>query len=213
MMKNILKHVFIKDSVLFIDGNLVLKGENPIFAKFLKEVYKFAKIKYPKYYKMDPLSKLGFLASEVLLQNQELASYPAERIGIAVNNRASTYLVDCKHQESINHQDKYFPSPANFVYTLPNVMTGEICIRNGFKGENAVFISEIFDAAFMCNYLNTMFAANKSDLMISGFVDADENHYEAFLFLAKNDGKFNAVYAKEIEELYNQLKDKTNIEK
>ena len=67
-MSRIIKHIYISNSRFFVDGELVLRGESSIFVKFLKEVYKFAEIKYPKYFKMDALSKLGFVASEVLLQ-------------------------------------------------------------------------------------------------------------------------------------------------
>jgi len=201
MMATISKSVFIANSKLFIDGNLVLQGESPIFVKFLKEVYKFAQIKYPKYYKMDALSKLGFVASEVLLQDQNIKEQ-AERVGIVLGNRASTFLVDTKHQETINDKENYFPSPANFVYTLPNVMTGEICIRNGFKGENAVFIMEKFGAKFLTDYLNTIYKADKADVMIGGYVDADEESYEAFLFLTnKNDD----ISVDEIEHLYREM--------
>lgn len=199
MTKNI-KHIYIANSALFINGHLVLKGENSIFVKFLKEIYKFTEIKYPKYFKMDALSKIGFLAAEVLLKEIEKPKV-VERNGIVLENKVSTYLVDSKHQESINDKDNYFPSPANFVYTLPNAMTGEICIRHGFKGENAVFINDSFDADFVVKYLKTFYAADKIDMMIAGFVDADEDHYEAFMFLTdlNNIQKMDAM---EIEELY-----------
>ena len=41
-----IKSVYIAHSALFINGELVLKGENSIFVKFLKEVYKYTGIKY-----------------------------------------------------------------------------------------------------------------------------------------------------------------------
>ena len=205
-MAKIIKHIYIANSHLFVDGNLVLKGENPIFAKFLKEIYKFLQLKYPKYYKMDALSKLGFMASEVLLQDQHIVC-KEERRAIFIGNRSSTFLVDSKHQESINDKGEYFPSPANFVYTLPNVMTGEICIRNHFKGENAVFIMEEFDTVFITNIVNTFFAAKKADVLISGFVNADEDDYEAFLFLTEKDEK-DKIDFKEIERIYQRLNEK-----
>jgi len=182
MTENI-KHIYIANGALLINGQLVLKGENSIFVKFLKEVYKFTEIKYPKYFKMDVLSKLGFLAAEVLMQDM-VKPEMVERNGIVLENKVSTYIVDSKHQESINDKDNYFPSPANFVYTLPNVMTGEICIRHGFKGENAVFINESFDSTFVMKYLKALYEADKTDMMLAGFVDADEDHYEAFMFLS-----------------------------
>ena len=207
MTKNI-RYIYISNSHLFIDGNIVLKGENPIFVKFLKEIYKFLEIKYPKYYKMDTLSKLGFLASEVLLQDQLMTS-SEDRIGIVVGNRASTFLVDSKHQETINDKGNYFPSPANFVYTLPNVMTGEICIRNHFKGENAVFVMEQFDTVFITNMVNMLFKADKVDTLIGGFVNADVDDYEAFLFL--NEKQIDAVLdPHEIKKIYKEIKIQAN---
>ena len=181
-MTNRIKQVYIAHECLIINGHLVLKGENSIFVKFLKEIYRYTEIKYSKYFKMDPLSKLGFLAAEVLLKDIEKIS-AAERVGIVLENKTSTYLVDSKHQESINDKENYFPSPANFVYTLPNVMTGEICIRHGFKGENAVFVNDSFDAEFIVKYLKMLFAADKTDRMIAGYVNADTDDYEAFIFL------------------------------
>ena len=200
-MKTI-KHVLVANSSLFVNNKLVLQSENPIFAKFLKEVYLHQQIKYPKYYKMDILSKLAFITSEVLLKNQEL-DYRPERIGIMLQNSSSTFVVDSKHQQSINNREAYFPSPANFVYTLPNVMTGEICIKNGFKGENVVFIEEKFHATALIDLLNIVFENNKADMMIAGYVEADSDNYKAFMFMVTKDNYKN-LEATELEKIYNK---------
>ena len=42
-----------------------------------------------------------------------------------------------RFQETIQHADSYYPSPALFVYTLPNIVTGEIAIRNKYYGETS----------------------------------------------------------------------------
>lgn len=204
-MKGIIKSIFIYRSHLFVDGNLVLKAENPIFGKFLKEIYNFLEIKYPKYFKMDALSKLGFMASEVLLKDQSI-SENKEKIGIVLGNSSSTFIVDSLHQESINDKENYFPSPANFVYTLPNVMTGEICIRNGFKGENAIFVTKQFDVDFITKYLKMIYKAHKAEMMIGGFVNADEDDYEAFMFLTDKESSEESMDSGEIEEFYSNLK-------
>lgn len=205
-MEENIKHIYIANTALFINGQLVLKGENSIFVKFLKEIYKFSEIKYPKYFKMDILSKLGFLAAEVLMKEVVIPE-AVERNGIVLENKVSTYIVDTKHQESINDKDHYYPSPANFVYTLPNVMTGEICIRHGFKGENAVFINESFDSCFVVKYLKALYEADKTDMMLAGFVDADEDHYEAFMFLSDRKN-LQDIEAKKIDELYQDSRQK-----
>jgi hypothetical protein len=203
-----LKSVYIANSHLFINGDLVLKGENPIFVKFLKEIYKYAELKYPKYFKMDPLSKLGFLCAEVLLKGEKLPNEP-ERIGIVLENKVSTYIVDSKHQESINDKTQYFPSPANFVYTLPNVMTGEICIRNGFKGENAVFVNDAFSPEFISQYIGALYYAKKADYIIGGFVDADEDDYEGFMFVSRRETwseHSHGMIKNEYEKIRNNIK-------
>lgn len=203
-----MRSVYIANSHLFINGKLALKGENPIFVKYLKEVYKYKELKYPKYFKMDPLSKLGFLCAEVLLKEEKLPEQP-ERIGIVLENKVSTYLVDFKHQETINDKSQYFPSPANFVYTLPNVMTGEICIRNGFKGENMVFVNERFSPEFVAQYITALYKADKADFIIGGFVDADDEDYEGFMFVSRRED-WKEECQEAIEKEYNILKQKIN---
>ena len=41
--------------------------------------------------------------------------------------------------------DINYPSPSLFVYTLPNIITGEIAIRNKYKGETSAFLLEEYD--------------------------------------------------------------------
>ncbi len=200
-----LKHVYLSNSSLFVNNKLVLRGENPIFAKFLKEVYLYNLSRYPKFYKMDALSKLAFVASEVLLKDYK-HKHQAEEVGIILQNKSSTIIVDKKHQASISNREEYFPSPANFVYTLPNVMTGEICIRNGFKGENAVFIVPGFDAAFLMNYLQILFDNDKTKMMLGGFVDAGEDYYEAFMFII-DEQNYKEIQADQLYNLYKELKE------
>ena len=203
---NTFKHVYISNSCLFVNNKLVLRGENPIFAKFLKEVYLHNETKYPKFYKMDALSKLAFVASEVLLKNFK-HKHKAEEVGIWLQNKSSTIIVDKKHQKSINDREEYFPSPANFVYTLPNVMTGEICIRNGFKGENAVFVEPGFNPSFLMNYLQILFTNDKAKMMLGGYVDVDEDHYEAFMFIIDG-ANYKEILSDQLKELYKGLKNK-----
>ena len=40
---------------------------------------------------------------------------------------------------------KDFPSPSLFVYTLPNIVAGEIAIRNKYAGETSAFVLEKYD--------------------------------------------------------------------
>ena len=52
----------------------------------------------------------------------------------------ASLCADRNYQETIQDKDNYYPSPALFVYTLPNIVTGEIAIRNNYWGETAFYV-------------------------------------------------------------------------
>ena len=94
---------------------------------------------------MDSLSKLAFLAGDILL-NEELSIEEENNIALVFSNKASSLDTDRKHQESIQNQENYYPSPAVFVYTLPNICIGEISIKHKLYSENSFFIFDSFNA-------------------------------------------------------------------
>lgn len=171
-------------------------------AEFLKSVYKHYQLNYAKFYKMDNLCKLAFLAAELLLKNNPLADhYKKEDIAIIIANSASSMDVDQEHQRSINDKNNYYPSPSAFVYTLPNILIAEIAIKNGIKGENAFFIFNAFNAAFMSEYVNSLLNTGKAKSCIAGWADFYEGHYQAFLYtVEKQSGILNAEHSPEALE-------------
>ena len=118
------------------DGTVVFESAETSLAGFLAEAYQQLGEKYPKFYKMDHLSKLGWLGTEYLLSGAfNKAHYQPEEIGLVLSNANSSLDADIRYLESV----KEMASPALFVYTLPNIVIGEISIRHNFKGENAFF--------------------------------------------------------------------------
>ncbi len=162
----------------------------PVFAEeglnasdFLISLYRYLDINYARFYKMDNLSRLGWLASEVLLKDSfNNEDYQPEDIALVLSNANASLDTDLRYMNSVNDT----PSPSVFVYTLPNIVTGEICIRNGFKGENAFFISEQFDSGFIESYVNDLFDSNVVKACICGWVELLGDDYKAFLFLIEN---------------------------
>jgi hypothetical protein len=147
---------------------------------FLHAAYQFLDIKYPKFYKMDNLSKLGWLGTEVLLKESfDREKYLAEDIGVVLMNASSSLDADIKYFEST----KEIASPALFVYTLPNIVIGEISIKHNFKGESAFFIFEQFDPGFLEQYVTNLFDNNIVQVCICGWVEVLADAYEAVLFL------------------------------
>ena len=106
----------------------------------LKDLYHTCVGDYPKFYKMDPLCKLGFIASELLLEAEAKTEGVARFSGcddraVVFVGRSASLCADRLYQQTIQHADDYFPSPSAFIYTLPNILTGEIAIRNQYHGE------------------------------------------------------------------------------
>ncbi len=160
--------------------------ERETSADFLKSVYKDLKLNYPKFFKMDLFSKLGFIASELLFRND---SIPASTALIFANSNSSLQT-DENYFESMSS----FPSPGLFVYTLPNIMLGEISIRHQLISENCFLIMETFDAELFENQILANIAAEDGAKAVCGWVDLHSDEYDVFLSLISAEGElpFNA---------------------
>ena len=162
----------------------------------LTSLYKQMIGNYPKFYKMDGLSRLGFVASEILLnaekgetdveRREEEGKRLLEERAIIFFNHSSSIASDRNYKESINDKDNYFPSPSIFVYTLPNIVTGEIAIRNHFHGETSFFILPNKDERMMEEILQASCRDAQSKSFLTGWIDyEDERHFEADLKIKK----------------------------
>ena len=172
----------IDKGIVLKDGKLIFENKEPDVAGFLLSIYKHLQLDYPKFYKMDNLSKLGWLASEVLLRdNYQREDYQPEEVGLVLANRNSSLDNDIKYFDSA----KEIASPSLFVYTLPNIVIGEICIRNNFKGEHAFFIQDNFDTDFIEQQVSFLLNNNILQACICGWVDVLEHYYKAVLFLVE----------------------------
>lgn len=181
----------IRNNQIFLNEELLYQDENALtFSDFSKNAYKFKNVGYPKFFKMDNLSKLGFLTSEILLGKCNAGkSLKPEETGVVIVNSSSSLDTDFTYFDSIKDSSNYFPSPSVFVYTLPNIMIGEICIRNKITGESAFFISEKFDPEFIFIYVQQLFELKKIQQCITGWVELMDNKYEAVLyFVEKREG-------------------------
>lgn len=181
----------IKNNEAWIEGKSIFKDEENTIAKdFFKALYKYLGVRYAKFHKMDNLCRLGFLASEILWKTVDRATLKPRRTAIIMANAASSLDTDKRHQISINDVENYYPSPAVFVYTLPNIVIGEISIRNKIQGENSFFIFESFNAKFQEEYIDVLFKTTRTEMCIGGWVDFLDGEYEAFLYVAtKEKGK------------------------
>ncbi|WP_166921479.1 beta-ketoacyl-[acyl-carrier-protein] synthase family protein [Flavobacterium poyangense] len=192
----------IENNEIVLNGTTVFKTEPTNFGDFSKQAYRNFDIQYPKFFKMDALSKLAFLASELLL-SPIITTETENNIALVLANKSSSLDTDVKYQESISNKDDYFPSPAVFVYTLPNICLGEISIRHQLKSENSFFIFDAFNPEFMSNYSNILLHSNKADCVLCGWVEYFNETYKAFLCTIST--QENTKYTNEtINTLYNK---------
>ncbi|MBP6872581.1 MAG: hypothetical protein KBC43_11285 [Bacteroidales bacterium] len=183
----ITRYSAVKPPVLLFNGSIAKEIDFNDPGEYLKTAYRQLNLSYPKFFKMDNLCKLAFLTTEILLKDFDLSSrYASEKTGLIILNSSSSLETDEKHQESISDRNNYFPSPSVFVYTLPNIMTGELAIRHKIKGENSVFITEKPDAEFLHGQVSELFDRGRVNCCIAGWVEAYHEKLTSCLFLVEN---------------------------
>ena len=194
----IYKNKILRNGDLFYeaDGNLPVND-------FLKGVWKHLQVKYPKFYKMDTLSKLGVLGAEILLADRPHLQLSGDKTGVILSNTHSTLETDKAHWNSVCNHDHFYPSPAVFVYTLPNIMIGEISIKHKLFGENALFITERFDVGLLVSHIDLLIRSGKIDAAIGGYVDVSETDYKVMMYWVTNEMKKGIVHdKKELNQLF-----------
>lgn len=140
-------------------------------AGLLNEIYRKYVGDYPKYHKMDALSRLAFLATELLLSRGDVPQDSGR--ATILFNRTSSVVADRCHLGSIAKQGEFYPSPSVFLGTLPNIATGEIAIRHGYTGETSLYITDFRDEALMKKVVSSSFSQGGFRSLICGFVDCE----------------------------------------
>lgn len=168
--------VTIKPGVVESQGTAIFNSSETDFAPFIREAYKHLGENNMKFYKMDNLCKLGYVAAGYLLKD---TNYQPKEIGIILANASASLDTDCRHQAIINKEGDKAASPAVFVYTLPNVVLGEICIRHKIQGENTFFVCQQSDVASLEDYARIVMAKGKLRTCIIGWCELLDGHYQA----------------------------------
>jgi 3-oxoacyl-[acyl-carrier-protein] synthase-1 len=162
----------------------------------ITELYRSLQLDYPKFFKMDGLSKLGILASEMIFKDDENRFVPREDIAVLCFNRSSSLDTDTQYQATICDNENYFPSPSLFVYTLPNIAAGEISIRNKFLGETFFYICKQFDARQIVETVRNTFCDRATTAVLAAWIEYFGEKREVLMMLAEN-GEGDMEFTKE----------------
>ncbi|MDX1461862.1 MAG: 3-oxoacyl-ACP synthase [Marinirhabdus sp.] len=168
------------------------------FDEYLKSLYRTLDLKYPKFFKMDTLSKLSFLGADILLEH---SAEEKTETALVFSNRSSSLDTDRKHQASITAGADVYPSPAVFVYTLPNIGMGEIAIRHQLHSENAFFVFDSFQAEFLQKYTLSLLHQKKATRALCAWVEVDGHTRHGFFYMVSKEGTIPHTKT-EIEQLF-----------
>lgn len=162
----------------------------------ITELYRMYLAPYPKFFKMDALCKLGYVGAEMMLdclsgsgkgKNREII--PCSDRAVILFNRSSSLNADRHFESTVADRDNFFPSPAVFVYTLPNIVTGEIAIRNRYCGETSFYLLKEKDWDIIARHIGYAFDDSETVSVIGGWVDyMDSGDFEARMFIADREG-------------------------
>lgn len=154
------------------------------FGTFIRERYRALADPNMKFSKMDDLCKLAYVASCELLAGRR-PDCPAERIGVVLANRSASLDSDMRHQAVIDADDGGGASPAVFVYTLPNIMLGQIAIKHGLKGESTFFAFPDKSCNFIRKYAEGLIAQGRMDAVVWGWCELCGGEYDCELTLTE----------------------------
>lgn len=191
---------------LHIKGDTILKDGTPIASLQPgidpADVYRQLQFAYPKFFKMDLLCKWAWLAAESSLSvgsNFVYDGLDKSKIALVMATAHGCLEMDKKYNETITT----IPSPALFVYTLPNIMLGEICIRHGFKGEQACMVQDSFDVNEVWFWTNDLMERHDMEACLCGWADATGNRHDVCLFWVTRGNIGPAFSAAAMQNLYN----------
>lgn len=175
------------NSGIWLNDKPFLSFDTPDVLEQADQLYKHLQLQYLKYYKMDMLCKVGFLASEVLLRELDASLINKDKTATYISTKDGCMDVDQKFFASM----QTLPSPALFVYTLPNIVLGEICIRNKFKGEQIAYISQHIDKEDIQFYVNDAFQYRNQKHCLCGHINAYNNDVNVELFWLDKGSEWN----------------------
>lgn len=173
---DVLRTVLVESGRILLDDKEVFASDSAEFQDFIRSAFKTVCAPNMKFYKMDSLSKLGYVASEVLLDGIE---YGEEDCGLILSGVYGSLDTDIRHQQIIDTETDDSASPAVFVYTLPNVVEGEISIRHHIKGENTWFWSDDRTLSDVSEYAELSMSAQDMKYCIVGHIDFLNGRYFA----------------------------------
>lgn len=182
-MKELVSTVSLNSHRLMVNGKLIQANDGKNTNEWLHFLFRLSGVDYPKFYKMDALCQAAVCSVEMMKQSSsDFPPSQAANTSILISNRHSSAETDKQFINSYVNSGN--PSPSLFVYTLPNIIIGELSIRHKWFGENLCFITEKFSPSLLMEYIQLLPSSN-TEYVIGGWIDFVDNRLDSFIFLLK----------------------------
>lgn len=166
-------------------------------AEILVGTYRSMGINYPKFFKMDRLSKVGFLAAEKVLSAAGMRNDdPKPDMAVVLANGTSSTVDDVEFQKGLDPEN-FFPSPSLFVYTLSNIVCGEIAIRNKILGETSFYVMPSPSAEFMLESVRWAFGDGGVKHVLCGWVECLVPGSKCVMMLVSSEASDGPLFCEE----------------
>jgi 3-oxoacyl-(acyl-carrier-protein) synthase len=157
------------------------------FGEMIRERFRALESPDMKFFKMDDLSKLAYVATCELLSSTCLSDkYRSDETGIVLANRSASLDTDTRHCLQMRENGDEV-SPAVFVYTLPNVSAGEVSIRHKIQGESTFFIEPRPENTFVEDYARILLRRGYLKAVICGRCELLGEDFSANLTLLETE--------------------------
>lgn len=201
---------WVGSSIKLVDSLITYPNENGeakdaykvTASKLATALYRTLDINHPKFFKMDDQSKLGFVGSYILLDEIRLElEANDEAVAMLFANSTSSLETDRKYQETVGSEGT--GSPAKFVYTLPNIVIGEVCLYWNQHNETQFLVLPKFDPEALFKHSQIMFNESDCKHVLIGWTEVGNDQVDGlFVLLTKNEAGLATV--NDLSQLYTQ---------
>jgi hypothetical protein len=183
-MKVITAYCNLRSDECLVNGEVVARRDADSDNSWFKQIYRQQELGYPRFYKMDVLCQAGYLASELIKRANPGISvaYADDEIALIFANASSSAETDRRFMQTYEAGGP--PGPSLFIYTLPNIVLGEIAIVNKWYGENMFAVLPKFAPGFYLDYGQILLGSG-SRALLCGWLEVTANATDVFLFLVE----------------------------
>lgn len=151
-------------------------------SELFKSLYKSLKLSYPKFHKMDLLSKAVMIGDHFITKSIPVKSTPL----VLLFNESSSMQSDLQHIYQYSSYET--ASPGIFVYTLPNICVGELCIKNKWNSPSSFLLMPRTNFNTYLEAVLIEMKKNQLEFAFTGFVEVVEDDIFVVLSVLRLDG-------------------------